>query len=444
MRAAEAERDAVRVVASALAGIPAERRPAAVADLSRGFPGRLLLVGPGIQPVAVETSGGVLRPPWRVPREGLAEVRGGGDATVLVVGAPMSGGGAGAGVVAVLAPGHRDRAERTPWFAAAFAVVAFGLSMLPVVVVGQRFSADLRRVAVGMSRMVEVEAEAAGAGKPPPRRVPEASDELGLLAWSYELTRDRFASELRRYGRSHAQLVRADQDKIDFLAVMSHELRTPLNTIIGFSEVLLEGLEGPLSPGQHEDLRIIRESGDHLLSLVNDILELSAFHAGQVHADFVEVDAVEIARAVMDEAEGQLRGKPVRLALRLESEHLRLRGDARLLRRVLQNLVGNALKFTQRGEVRLDVHRDGDQAVLAVSDTGPGIEPKALATVFEEYRQTGDARTRREGTGLGLAIVRRLAQLHGGDVSASSVVGQGSIFTVRVPIGGPSGEGDHA
>ena len=175
LRAAEAERDAVRAVASALAEFPAERRPAALEELSRGFPGRLLLVGPGREPAAVDTPGGPVRPPWRVPPEGLAEVRGAGDASVLVVGVPLSGGGAGAGVVAVLAPRHVDRAWRTSWFAAAFAAMALGLSMLPVVVVGQRFSADLRRVAAGLSRMVDVEAEAAGAGKPPPRPVTEAA-----------------------------------------------------------------------------------------------------------------------------------------------------------------------------------------------------------------------------------------------------------------------------
>ena len=94
--------------------------------------------------------------------------------------------------------------------------------------------------------------------------------------------------------------------------------------------------------------------------------------------------------------------------------------------------------------MRLDVHRDGDQAVFSVSDTGPGIDPKSLAAVFEEYRQTGDARTKREGTGLGLAIVRRLAQLHGGEVGARSTVGEGSTFTVRLPIAGPPAGGDHA
>ena len=122
LRAAEAEREAVRGVASALADIPAERRPEALEEMTRGFPGRLLLVGPGREPAAVDMPGGPVRPPWRVPPEGLAEVRGAGDATVLVVGVPLSGGRAGAGVVAVLAPRHRDRAWRTSWFAVAFAV----------------------------------------------------------------------------------------------------------------------------------------------------------------------------------------------------------------------------------------------------------------------------------------------------------------------------------
>jgi len=145
---------------------------------------------------------------------------------------------------------------------------------------------------------------------------------------------------------------------------------------------------------------------------------------------------------VMDEAEGQLREKPVRLVSDFAVEQLVLQGDVRLVRRVVQNLVGNALKFTQRGEVRLALRRDGESAVIEVSDTGPGIAPEALAIIFEEYRQSGDARAKREGTGLGLAIVRRLAEMHGGTVVAQSRLGQGSTFTVRLPLGGPPGKGD--
>ncbi|MBI5501835.1 MAG: HAMP domain-containing histidine kinase [Deltaproteobacteria bacterium] len=435
-RAALAERDAMRVVAGALRDIRAERLPDAVAQLSRGFAGRLVLVGPGRRPASVEGPSGPVAPPWRVPAGGLAELGGEEADPVLVAGAPLGGAEEGTGVVSIVEPAPVDLASRRPWFALAFGAIIIGLSLLPVLVVAQRFAADLRRLERGLDGLFVAE-DTAGASMAPRPRLPQAGDELGLFAWTYESVRERLAADLRRYRKARAHLARADQDKIDFLAVMSHELRTPLNTIIGFSEVLLEGLEGPLAPGQREDLRIIRESGDHLLNLVNDILDLSALHAGQLHAEFTETDAVDVARAVMDEAEGQLRDKPVRLAVRFEHERLRLRADARLLRRILQNLVGNALKFTQRGEVRLEVSREDDQAVLAVSDTGPGIAADALAAVFEEYRQTGDARTKREGTGLGLAIVRRLAQMHGGDVTAQSTLGEGSTFTVRLPLAGP-------
>ncbi|MBI5490808.1 MAG: HAMP domain-containing histidine kinase [Deltaproteobacteria bacterium] len=435
-RAAQAERDALRVLAGALSRLPPGRRVEAVAVLSRGFAGRLVLVGPGRPPSPVEGFSRPVTPPWRVPAEGLAEARGGGADSVLVAGAPFAGPDDGAGVVSIVVPAPADRASRLPWFALAFGIIVIGLSLLPVLVVAQRFAADLRRLERGLAGLFAAD-ETAGAPAEPTPRLPQAGDELGLFAWIYESVRGRLDADLRRYRKARAHLARADQDKIDFLAVMSHELRTPLNTIIGFSEVLLEGLEGPLAPGQREDLRIIRESGDHLLNLVNDILDLSALHAGQIRIEPAETDAVEVARAVMDEAEGQLRDKPVRLVMQFEHEQLHLRADARLLRRVLQNLVGNALKFTQHGEVRLELHREGDQAVLSVSDTGPGIAADALAAVFEEYRQTGDTRTRREGTGLGLAIVRRLAQMHGGDVTARSTLGEGSTFIVRLPLAGP-------
>jgi signal transduction histidine kinase len=318
------------------------------------------------------------------------------------------------------------------------------LALVPAIVLSRRLAGDLRRVERGLAGLAAADGtRAEDAPQDEPRRLPEADDELGLVAWNYESVRDRFYDDLQRFRKARARLARLDQDKIDFLAVMSHELRTPLNTILGFSEVLLEGLEGPVAPGQREDLRIIRESGDHLLGLVNDILDLSALHAGQLRGDFSTIDLVDIARAVLDEAEGQLREKPVRLVAQFERERLPLRGDPRLLRRVLQNLVGNALKFTQRGEVRLAVRREGSEDVVVVSDTGPGIAADALAAIFEEYRQTGDARTKREGTGLGLAIVRRLAEMHGGSVTAASTLGEGSTFTVRLPVGGPpAGDGN--
>ncbi len=321
-----------------------------------------------------------------------------------------------------------------------FGLLVVGVALLPARLVAQRLAGDLRLLEQGVAGVVDDEPADGAAPAPVRRLLPDSDDELAWLAWTYESLHDRFVEEVRRYRRARTRVVRADQYKIDFLAVMSHELRTPLNTILGFSELLLEGLEGPINPGQREDLRIVRESGNHLLGLVNDILDLSALRAGQVKLEFADVDLVALGRMVLDEAEGQRRDKPVRLAASYPGERFVVRADARLLRRVLQNVVGNALKFTQQGEVQLTVRDAGQWAELEVRDTGPGIPAEALSRIFEEYQQAGDARAQREGTGLGLAIARQFVELHRGRIEARSRIGQGSTFTVRIPVAGPPAE----
>ena len=436
-RAAAADRAALDALAEALRHVPAARLGSTVRELETGFSGRLLVVGGGSPSPAPDASLAGFAVPLRMQpggRQGWRDVAGG---FAALAGAPLPASGPGAGLLSIVRRAAPP-AGRGMWFAFLFGVIVVGAALVPAMVLAQRLRADLRRIEQGLRGLASRESDRSPAGTVAPERreLPEANDELGLVAWSYESVRDRFAEEVARYRRARDRLARADQDKIDFLAVMSHELRTPLNTILGFSEVLLEGLEGPLNPGQREDLRIIRESGDHLLGLVNDILDLSALQAGQIRAEFVGTDLVEIARAVLVEAEGQLRGKPVRLLSDFAVEKLPLRGDARLLRRVLQNLVGNALKFTQQGEVRLTLRTDGAQITAEVTDTGPGIAPEALSAIFEEYRQAGDARARREGTGLGLAIARRFVEMHGGTITAASKLGHGSTFTVRLPAAG--------
>ena len=433
-RAVAADRAALDALADALHAVPAAHLAATVRQLGAGFSGRLLLVGDGLPPPPPPASVAGFTVPFRLGPDGRQEWRRGPGSFATLAGTPLSASGSGSGLFSVVRRGVRPAAQGA-WFGFLFGVIVVGAALVPALVLAQRLRADLRRIEQGLLGLASPEAVRSGdrVTVSEPRQLPEADDELGLAAWTYESVRDRFAEEVTRYRRARDRLARADQDKIDFLAVMSHELRTPLNTILGFSEVLLEGLEGPLNPGQREDLRIVRESGDHLLGLVNDILDLSALQAGQIRVEFGGADLVEIARAVLVEAEGQLRGKPVRLCSDFAAENLPLRGDARLLRRVLQNLVGNALKFTQQGEVRLTVRRDGAQLTAEVVDTGPGIAPEALSAIFEEYRQAGDARAKREGTGLGLAIARRFVEMHGGTITATSTLGHGSTFTVRLP-----------
>lgn len=432
-----AARGTLEVLAAHLARIPPERRAAAVAALSGPWPGTLRLVGPGSAVPVPGGDGG--NPPWpaRVGPGGETVCPGGGAGSGCVLAVPLPGAASGVGLALRLPPGSPG--SRGGLRFVVFGLLVVAVSLLPAVLVSQRLAEDLRRLERGVAGVAADEPREAGAADSP-LRPSESDDELAWLAWTYESLHDRFAEEVQRYRRARSRVARADQDKIDFLAVMSHELRTPLNTILGFSDLLLEGLEGSINPGQREDLRIIRESGDHLLGLVNDILDLSALRAGQVRAEFTEVDLGALGRMVLEEAEGQRRDKPVRLAGGFPEERLVVRADPRLLRRVLQNVVGNALKFTRQGEVRLTIRRAGEWAEMEVRDTGPGIAPDALQRIFEAYEQAGDARARREGSGLGLAIARQFVELHGGRIEASSRVGHGSVFTVRIPVAGPPAE----
>jgi signal transduction histidine kinase len=320
-------------------------------------------------------------------------------------------------------------------FIVPFMVLLVAVALLAALVVGRGLARDLRRVEQALRGLADAGRPVGEAERPADA---DPGDELALLAWTAGRLGERCAADLERYRDARSAETRVRRSKLDFLAVMSHELRTPLNTILGFAELLLEGLEGDVTPGQREDLRIVRHSGEHLLSLVNDILDLSALRSGQMTPLLETVDLAGLGHQVLDEAEAQVHGRPVHLATEFGEEPLVVQADRRMIWRVLHNLVGNALKFTNRGEVRLRLRRDGDVAVIEVCDTGAGMSPESLAMIFEEYRQAGDARAKREGAGLGLAIARRLLELHGGTVTAESEPGRGSTFTVRLPVSGPA------
>jgi signal transduction histidine kinase len=231
------------------------------------------------------------------------------------------------------------------------------------------------------------------------------------------------------------QLEVASQHKSEFLANMSHELRTPLNAIIGFSEVLGERLFGELNEKQEEYLKDIHASGQHLLSLINDILDLSKIEAGRMELELTDFDlptAIDNALTLVRERAGR-RGIVLHQAA---DEGLgQIRGDERKIKQVLLNLLSNAIKFTPDGG-RIDVWaRAADGAVeMSVSDTGVGIAPADQGAIFEEFRQVGTADKKVEGTGLGLALSRKFIELHGGRIWVESQVGTGSTFTFTIPV----------
>ena len=231
------------------------------------------------------------------------------------------------------------------------------------------------------------------------------------------------------------QLEAASRHKSEFLANMSHELRTPLNAIIGFSEVLSERMFGEVNEKQAEYLADILESGRHLLSLINDILDLSKIEAGRMELETSEFDLPRAIESTLILVRERAHRRGIALACEIDSQVGTIRADERKVKQVLLNLLSNALKFTPEGG-RIDVRaglRDGAVGV-SVTDTGVGIAPEDQAAVFEEFRQVGAAARKIEGTGLGLAISRKLVELHGGSIELQSAVGAGSTFTFTLPL----------
>jgi signal transduction histidine kinase len=231
------------------------------------------------------------------------------------------------------------------------------------------------------------------------------------------------------------QLEVASQHKSEFLANMSHELRTPLNAIIGFSEVLSERMFGDLNEKQEEYLKDIYASGQHLLSLINDILDLSKIEAGRMElelTDFHLPTALDSALTLVRERAGR---RSIALHLSVDERLGQIQADERKVRQVVLNLLSNAIKFTLEGG-RIEVTavpRDGSVEV-SVSDTGVGIASEDQEAVFEEFRQVGTADKKVEGTGLGLTLCRKFVELHGGRIWVKSQLGEGSTFTFTIPV----------
>jgi signal transduction histidine kinase len=257
---------------------------------------------------------------------------------------------------------------------------------------------------------------------------------LALAALNEELVRAN-----QRLREAVEKVREADRLKTEFLATMSHELRTPLNSIIGFSKVLLNGLAGPLTDMQRVDLTAIYTSGQHLLGLVNDILDLSKIEAGKMTLNKEWLDFHEIVAGVMSTAVALVEDKPIQLREKMHPNLPRVYADRMRVRQVILNLVSNAAKFTDEGSITLEVRpvvEDGRRWVLcSVQDTGIGIAPDNLPDIFEAFRQLDSTTARRaEGTGLGLSISRRLAEMHGGRLYAESTPGEGSTFYFALPV----------
>ncbi|MCI0394865.1 MAG: GAF domain-containing protein [Chloroflexi bacterium] len=235
---------------------------------------------------------------------------------------------------------------------------------------------------------------------------------------------------------ANERLRELDRLKTQFLANMSHELRTPLNSIIGFSRVILKGIDGPTTPEQEEDLTSIHNSGQHLLRLINDILDLAKIEAGKMALAFEIVDLQEMAESVMSTARGLVKDKDIKLIWDIDSRLPLIEADPIRLRQLLLNFLSNAAKFTEKGFIALHIHQESERCIhISVKDTGIGIAPEDHEKLFAAFEQADSTPTRSYGgTGLGLPISKRLVELHQGEIWFESEVGKGTTFHVRLPI----------
>jgi len=306
------------------------------------------------------------------------------------------------------------------WVVIGFVVGSIGLALVLGYAISwsligpvKRMDARLREIASGdFSQRVEV-----------PNR-----DELGALATNL----NRMNEEL---GRLYHQLEAASRHKSQFLANMSHELRTPLNAILGYTELILDNVYGEVSEKIREVLERLEKSGRHLLGLINDVLDLSKIEAGQLTLALTDYSIREVVQSVFTAVEALAAEKHLPLTATAPPDLPVGRGDERRITQVLLNLVGNAIKFTETGEVRVAVTASDSAFCVSVADTGPGIAPADQEKIFEEFQQADSSGTRKKGgTGLGLAIAKRIVELHGGRIWVESSPGKGSTFSFTLPI----------
>lgn len=236
------------------------------------------------------------------------------------------------------------------------------------------------------------------------------------------------------------ELAEANRVKDDFLASMSHELRTPLNSIIGFSGILSQGLAGPLNEEQQKQMAIIRESGERLLGLVNDVLDLSRIESGRVEVLVEEFDLVSLVTNMVETVGPMAEQKHLELSVRSIDPLIPMWTDREKVGQIVLNLLSNAIKYTEEGSVLVEVEpsRDGLAASVTVTDTGCGIQPEDIGGLFDRFATVrGLVRRVEDGAGLGLSISRRLAMLLGGTLAVESTPGEGSAFTFRLPVRHP-------
>jgi signal transduction histidine kinase len=242
----------------------------------------------------------------------------------------------------------------------------------------------------------------------------------------------RLFREIEAKGR---ELEIASKHKSDFLANMSHELRTPLNAILGYTELILDKIYGDVPENIQEVLERVEKNGRHLLGLINDVLDLSKIEAGQLVLSLDDYSMKEVVHTVFTSVESLAAEKNLELKVSVAPEVAQGKGDHQRISQVFLNLVGNAIKFTEAGEVRVEATASDDTFVISVSDTGPGLSEADQQMIFEEFHQVDGSSTRKKGgTGLGLSIAKRIVEMHGGRIWVESTEGKGSTFWFTLPV----------
>jgi len=235
--------------------------------------------------------------------------------------------------------------------------------------------------------------------------------------------------------RANTQLKEMDRLKSEFLATMSHELRTPLNSIIGFTSIILQGIPGEINKEQRKQLSMVYSAARHLLSLINDILDLSRIESGKMEVSMERFKIQGVVSEVAESMSPMISQKDLRLITEIPDETLEIYSDRKKVLQILLNLTNNAVKFTEIGEVRIECKIEDDNLEVSVSDTGIGIKKENIDMLFDAFRQiNGTAQRRYEGAGLGLYLCQKLVTLLGGRIWVESEYGKGSRFTFTLPI----------
>jgi len=255
------------------------------------------------------------------------------------------------------------------------------------------------------------------------------------LQESYANLEEKVEKRTHELAEALAQLEIAGKHKSEFLANMSHELRTPLNAILGYTELILDKIYGDVPDKIKEVLERLEKNGRHLLGLINDVLDLSKIEAGQLTLSLNDYSMPEVVHTVVNSVESLAEEKNLALEVSVSPDLTVGKGDEQRIVQVFLNLVGNAIKFTEKGEVKVKVTSSDSKFFVAVSDTGPGLSTADQQRIFEEFHQADSSSTKKKGgTGLGLAISKKIVAMHGGRIWVESSSGQGSTFWFTLPV----------